>query len=87
MQRWINELPNDGLIYYTNIFNTERLLITSPKGLAEVLVQKSYDFVKPSQIRQSIGRLLGFGILVAEGDEHKVGLPTLLMNPKQQANI
>ena len=71
-QEWINEIPNDGLIRYTALFNAERLLITNPKALGEVLVQKNYDFIKPEQVRQGLGRLLGIGILLAEGEEHKV---------------
>jgi hypothetical protein len=50
----------------------ERLLITSPKALSEVLTTKSYNFVKPRQLRAGLGRILGVGILLAEGDEHRV---------------
>lgn len=71
-QRWINETPNDGLIYYNYLFNAERIFITSPEALAEVLVHKSYDFVKPRQLLDGLTPLLGVGILVAEGEEHKV---------------
>jgi cytochrome P450 len=53
-------------------------MVTSPKSLAEVLVTKNYDFQKPSQFRHTIGRLLGIGILLAEGDEHKVQRKNLL---------
>jgi len=67
----MKEVPNEGIIYYRTIFNTGRILLVSPKALAEVLVTKSYDFIKPPQIQQSIGRILGIGILFAEGDEHK----------------
>lgn len=74
MQRWNNEIANDGLLYYTGLFNEERLLVTGPKALAEVLVQKNYDFIKPKLFREGLGRLLGIGILLAEGDEHKVCL-------------
>jgi cytochrome P450 len=38
---------------------------------AEVLVTKNYDFVKPAQVRNGLGRILGEGVLLAEGDEHK----------------
>ena len=69
---YMENIPNDGLIRYLNIFNTERVLPTTPKALAEVLVHKNYDFQKPSQLRHGLGRLLGVGILLAEGDEHKV---------------
>jgi hypothetical protein len=65
-------VPNDGVIVYRWLFNEPRVLVTSPKALAEVLVQRSYEFVKPGRIRAGVGNLLGVGILLAEGDEHKV---------------
>lgn len=80
MQRWINEIPNDGLIRYMHLFNAERLLITTPKALGEVLVQKNYDFIKPPMVRFAVGRLLGVGILLAEGDEHKVDPMDMVCN-------
>lgn len=74
-QRWLNKVPNDGLIRYLSIFNEERLLITNPKALMEVLATKNYDFIKPSMVRNGLGRILGYGILLAEGDQHKVDFP------------
>ncbi|KAF2009604.1 cytochrome P450 [Aaosphaeria arxii CBS 175.79] len=68
---WIDNVENDGVIYYRWLFNESRVLVTTPKALAEVLVQRNYEFVKPQRIRQGLGRLLGVGILLAEGDEHK----------------
>lgn len=56
---------------YLGIFNAERLVVTSPKALSEVLVTKNYEFKKPSQARSVLGRVLGIGVLLAEGDEHK----------------
>lgn len=69
---WIDNVPNDGVLYYRWLFNESRILITNPKALGEVLVQRNYEFVKPARIRKGLGRLLGVGILLAEGDEHKV---------------
>lgn len=71
MRQWINEIPNDGLIRYRHMFNRDRVLVTSPKALGEVLVTKSYDFIKPDFVSTGIGRILGIGVLFAEGDEHK----------------
>ncbi|KAL6709911.1 hypothetical protein ACN47E_000696 [Coniothyrium glycines] len=68
---WIDNVPNEGVIYYRWLFNEPRVLITNPKALGEVLVQRNYEFVKPERIRNGLGRLLGVGILLAEGDEHK----------------
>jgi len=63
MREWINTVPNDGVIWYKAQFNTERVLITNPKALADVLVNNSYDFIKPKQLAQTIGRILGIGMV------------------------
>lgn len=68
----MNSIPNDGMLYYTTALNAERILLTSTQGFNEVLTTKSYEFVKPSMLRNGLGRILGVGILLAEGDEHKV---------------
>lgn len=65
------KIPNNGIIRYLGMFNKERLFITSPKALSEVLTTKSYDYKKPIQVVAGIGRVLGVGILLAEGDEHR----------------
>ncbi|KAL2255185.1 hypothetical protein VTK26DRAFT_3910 [Humicola hyalothermophila] len=78
MIEWMNSIPNDGLIRYLGPLNMERLVPTSPKALAEVLATKNYDFPKPSHFRHTIGRILGVGLLLAEGDEHKVQRRNLL---------
>lgn len=59
------------MIRYLGPFNQERLFLTSPKVLSEVLVTRSYDFQKPSDVQLALSRILGVGVLVAEGDEHK----------------
>ncbi|KAK3705727.1 hypothetical protein LTR37_013170 [Vermiconidia calcicola] len=74
---WVETVPNEGLIRYSMWFQ-ERLLITNPKALGEVLVTKNYDFIKPKQLRESLGRILGVGILLAEGDEHKIQRKNLM---------
>lgn len=72
LQEWINEVPNNGLIRYRMRFNKEEVLVVNPKGLSEVLVQKSYEFAKPYRLRKGLGRILGVGLIIAEGEEHKV---------------
>ncbi|KUJ22725.1 cytochrome P450 [Mollisia scopiformis] len=75
---WVNTIPNDGLIRYLGLLNSERLIVTSPKGLSEVLTTQNYDFIKPSHVAKGLGRLLGIGILLAEGDEHKTQRKNLM---------
>lgn len=77
-RRWASEIPNNGLIRYLHLFNRERLLLTSPQALSEVLTVKSYDFVKPELLRIGVGQVLGVGVLLAEGDEHKAQRKNLM---------
>ena len=71
-RRWFKEVPNDGLIRYRTLLNQERILPTTHEAFKEVLSTKSYEFVKPSMTRNGLARILGVGILLAEGEEHKV---------------
>ena len=54
------------------MLNQERILITSTQALGEVLTQNSYQYVKPAMLSNGLGRILGVGLILAEGDEHKV---------------
>lgn len=67
----MNTIPNDGIIRYFWFFNSERVLVTSPQSMAEVLVTKSYSFQKPAHVRKIYRRILGRGLILAEGEEHK----------------
>lgn len=53
-------------------------MVTNAKSLSEVLTTKNYDFVKPPTVRIGIGRLLGIGVLLAEGDEHRIQRKNLM---------
>ncbi|GKZ32474.1 hypothetical protein AbraIFM66950_001927 [Aspergillus brasiliensis] len=68
---WANQIPNNGLIRYRTLLNSDRLLVTSPEALAEVLTTKCYDFKKPKWLANELKQLLGVGVLLAEGDEHR----------------
>jgi len=48
-----------------------RLVVVGPEALSEVLVKKSYDFKKPRPLRTFLRRILGDGLIIVEGDEHK----------------
>lgn len=63
--------PNEGIIRTLGFFHTDRLIVTSPAALADVLVNKSYDFEKPPWSRAFLRKFLGDGLLMTEGDEHK----------------
>lgn len=74
MDDWENSIPNNGMLRYRTALNRENVLVTGSKPLAEVLVHKSYDFAKPAKLRLGLGRILGVGLIVSEGEQHKVSL-------------
>ena len=49
-------------------------MVLSPKAIADLLVNKSYDFIRPEIPRIALSKVTGEGLLVAEGDIHKVFL-------------
>lgn len=73
-------MRNDDLLRYYVVGNLERVMCTSPKALSELLVTKVYDFEKPEIIRESLRRITGDGILLAEGEEHKVRYQSALLH-------
>lgn len=69
---FMKDVPNDGLIRVPSFFfDNDRLLPTDPAMLAEVLVHKSYHFQKPGPLRNFLRIILGNGLIIVEGDEHK----------------
>ncbi|KAH8655041.1 putative P450 monooxygenase [Tricladium varicosporioides] len=69
--KFMKTVPNDGLINVPGFFNVDAILPTSPDALADILVHKNYDFEKPSELRLFLRRILGDGLILTEGDEHK----------------
>ena len=71
-KRWMEQIPNNGLLRYYLPLNMERILVTTPKALSEVLVHKAYDFEKPRRATFFLRMVIGDGLVLAEGDAHKV---------------
>jgi cytochrome P450 len=69
--RFFKDVPNDGITHYRGFFNSDQLLLTSPKAPAEVLVSRPYNFKKPEKGRRFLCRVLSDGLVVVEGDAHK----------------
>ncbi|MCJ1306635.1 hypothetical protein MMC25_000278 [Agyrium rufum] len=78
IRRWTQTIPNNGLLRYYMVGNLERVLVTGPKALNEIMVSKVYDFPKSESLRIKLLRFTGNGILLAEGDEHKMQRKALL---------
>lgn len=68
---WINTFPDADIIHVRGAFNVSRLLLVSPRALRDVLNTNTYDFEKPWGIRVFLARVIGFGLILSEGPEHK----------------
>jgi hypothetical protein len=74
IRKWIKTVPNNGLIRYYVTGNRERVMVVSPKAISDLLVGKSYDFIRPEIARIQLEVVTGEGLLLAEGDVHKVSI-------------
>ena len=70
-EKWINEVPNDGIIRYFGAFNSEKLLLTSPRAVRDVLVANPYSYGKQAGQRTILEPVLGRGLVTVEGNLHK----------------
>jgi cytochrome P450 len=68
--RWIEEIPNDGLIRFHGVLNGERLLITTTAGTRTIHDGDTKDFHRPPAAKAILTRLTGGAIFAAEGREH-----------------
>ena len=71
LEQWIDTVPNQGLIRYFGFLNMERVLLTSPELVREVLQARPYDFEKQYAQKTHLQRVAGQGLVVVEGDIHK----------------
>ncbi|KAI9715718.1 MAG: hypothetical protein M1828_000733 [Chrysothrix sp. TS-e1954] len=69
--KWMEQVPNKGLIQYRQMFNAQRIQMTSPQAVKEVLVEQSYNFIRPKRVASGLSRIVGNGVLITEGDVHK----------------
>lgn len=60
-----------GPIYYFSMGPEARLTLNDPELAKEVLVTKADCFVKPELMRKALGPLLGDGLLLVDGAQHK----------------
>ena len=68
----MKEIPNNGFIRSRSFDGSQFLLITSPALFADVLVHRAYEFEKPFIVRKFLARILGWGLIASEGDQHRL---------------
>lgn len=70
-RKWMEEVPNDGLIRLKEFFGQSALLLTSPEMFKSILVENTYDYEKQGRVAELLRIILGDGLILVEGDVHK----------------
>lgn len=68
---WIRTIPNEGLIHFRNVLNRSHLLVTNHQALLDIMSSRTYDFEKPWRARDFLARIIGFGLILSEGQAHR----------------
>jgi hypothetical protein len=67
IERWLNEVPHNGLLRYHGFYNEERIFVAGPEAVKDFLVTGAYKFVKPVAQRTMIANVGGpYGLLALE---------------------
>ncbi|PNS15932.1 Cytochrome P450 52A13 [Sphaceloma murrayae] len=70
--KWASEEINtEGVILLRSALGTDVLLATGPKALQEILVTNTYDWEKPGRVRNFLRHVLGDGLVIVEGEQHR----------------
>ncbi|KAG2213932.1 hypothetical protein INT47_001201 [Mucor saturninus] len=68
-KRWTKQYG--GIVTYHGEWNRPRIVVTDPLLLKQVLTTNEYDYVKPPRTSEFLRRVLGNGVLLAEGETHR----------------
>ena len=71
LTEWAQKIPNQGFIRYHGVLNIQKVLVTDPNAIHDILAANPYSYVKPPPITKIIRALIGDGLVVAEGEAHK----------------
>ncbi|KAL4261304.1 Cytochrome P450 superfamily protein [Pleurotus pulmonarius] len=75
-EQWVKEYGPT--IKYRGLFGVTRLYTTDPKALNHILMNTDV-YQKPEMTRHALGRVLGEGVLIVEGEKHR--RQRKIMNP------
>ncbi|KUI64940.1 Cytochrome P450 72A14 [Cytospora mali] len=63
-------IKHNGVFRFLGLFNCERIVVCAPEGLAEVLTRVN-DFIQPIHLSFIAQQVLGPGVVLVNGEEHK----------------
>ncbi|CAD6885969.1 unnamed protein product [Tilletia controversa] len=67
---WKGTYGEKGVIRVVTAFGRERIVFYTRSAVKQILVDRPYDYPKPSYLRLILGQVAGEGLLTFEGSEH-----------------
>lgn len=74
---WMRKWPDVDFVRYLTYFNSDALLVISLAAQKEILGKHCYSFAKPTLYFKLASDIVGKGVGVAEGQEHRNQRPVL----------
>lgn len=71
MLRWCEAAPEAQLIRLPGTPGLNPIIAAGPDALRDILHTNCYDFEKPWGVRAFLARAIGWGLIMAEGPDHK----------------
>lgn len=68
---WFRQFPDADAVVMREPLGRMILFPTSPEALRDIMSTNSYHWEKNPGIRAFLGRVIGFGLIMAEGEDHK----------------
>ncbi|KAE8150739.1 cytochrome P450 [Aspergillus avenaceus] len=68
--QWQTTLTHRGIFRYLGLFNSERLVVTSPEAVVDVL-RRIDEFIQPELLSLLASPVIGRGLVLLNGEEHK----------------
>jgi hypothetical protein len=69
---FMDTVPHEHFFRMLDIFNKEIVILTDPKAITQPFQTDSYEYVKPMNSKRIVKYLLGNGLVVSDGQDHKV---------------
>jgi len=70
----MDTVPHEHFFRILDLFNREIVILTDPKAITQPYQTDSYEYVKSVNGKKFIEDVLGNGLVIAEGQDHKVPL-------------
>ncbi|KAI5276376.1 cytochrome P450 [Aureobasidium subglaciale] len=72
LSQFMREAPTSQIIRYFGVLNSERLLLTDPKDIKQVMESQAYEFGRSYLIRRLLSSILGKNSLVVSDGAHPI---------------